>query len=47
MVRWRRASIGWVGMAGMRQGEAVAAGVYLYRLQMGEQTHIRKMVKLD
>ena len=29
------------------QGQSVAAGVYLYRLQMGEQTHVRKMVKLD
>ena len=37
--------LGWDGRDG--QGEAVAAGVYLYRLQMGEQTHIRKMVKLD
>ena len=47
MVRWRRASIGWVGMAGMSWGQPVAAGVYLYRLQVGEQTRIRKMVKLD
>ncbi len=29
------------------QGKSVAAGVYLYRLQMGEQTRIRKMVKLE
>ena len=29
------------------QGQPVAAGVYLYRLQMGEQTRIRKMVKLE
>ena len=29
------------------QGQSVAAGVYLYRLQMGEQTRLRKMVKLD
>ncbi|MCY3668037.1 MAG: T9SS type A sorting domain-containing protein, partial [Gemmatimonadetes bacterium] len=29
------------------QGQAVAAGVYLYRLQVGEQTRLRKMVKLD
>ncbi len=30
-----------------RQGQSVAAGVYLYRLQVGEQTRIRKMVKLE
>ncbi len=35
----------WDGRDG--QGQPVAAGVYLYRLQMGEQTRIRKMVKLD
>ena len=29
------------------QGQTVAAGVYLYRLQVGEQTRIRKMVKLE
>ena len=29
------------------QGQAVAAGVYLYRLHMGDQTRIRKMVKLE
>ena len=29
------------------QGQSVAAGVYLYRLQVGEQTRIRKMVKLE
>ena len=29
------------------QGQSVAAGVYLYRLQMGDQTRIRKMVKLE
>ena len=29
------------------QGQPVAAGVYLYRLQVGEQTRIRKMVKLE
>ena len=29
------------------QGQPVAAGVYLYQLQMGEQTRIRKMVKLE
>ena len=37
--------LGWDGRAG--PGQAVAAGVYLYRLQVGEQTRIRKMVKLD
>ena len=37
--------LGWDGRDG--QGQSVAAGVYLYRLQVGEQTHIRKMVKLD
>ena len=34
----------WDGRDG--QGQAVAAGVYLYQLQAGEQTRIRKMVKL-
>ena len=29
------------------QGQPVATGVYLYRLQVGEQTRIRKMVKLE
>ena len=29
------------------QGHPVAAGVYVYRLQMGDQTHARKMVKLE
>ena len=29
------------------QGQSVAAGVYLYRLQVGEQTRVRKMVKLE
>ena len=29
------------------EGQAVAAGVYVYRLQVGDQTRIRKMVKLD
>ena len=29
------------------QGRPVAAGVYVYRMQVGEQTHTRKMVKLD
>ena len=37
--------LGWDGRDG--QGQAVAAGVYLYRLQVGEQTRVRKMVKLD
>ena len=37
--------LGWDGRDA--QGQPVAAGVYLYRLQVGEQTHIRKMVKLD
>ena len=37
--------MGWDGRD--EQGQAVAAGVYLYRLQMGEQTRVRKMVKLD
>ena len=35
----------WDGRDG--QGQSVAAGVYLYRLQVGEQTRIRKMVKLE
>ena len=29
------------------QGQPVAAGVYVYRLQVDEQTHTRKMVKLE
>lgn len=29
------------------QGQPVATGVYLYRLQVGDQTRIRKMVKLE
>ena len=29
------------------QGQSVAAGVYLYRLQVGEQTRLSKMVKLE
>ena len=29
------------------QGQPVAAGVYLYRLQVGDQTRTRKMVKLE
>ena len=37
--------LGWDGRDA--QGQAVAAGVYLYRLQVGEQTRLRKMVKLD
>ena len=37
--------LGWDGRDG--QGRPVAAGVYLYRLQVGEQTRLRKMVKLD
>ena len=37
--------LGWDGRDG--QGQPVAAGVYLYRLQVGEQTRVRKMVKLD
>ena len=37
--------LGWDGRDG--QGQPVAAGVYLYRLQVGEQTRLRKMVKLD
>ena len=37
--------LGWDGRNEL--GQSVAAGVYLYRLQMGEQTRLRKMVKLD
>ena len=29
------------------QGQPVATGVYVYRLQVGEQTRTRKMVKLE
>ena len=29
------------------QGQPVATGVYVYRLQVDEQTHTRKMVKLE
>ena len=29
------------------QGQPVAAGVYWYRLQVGDQTHTRKMVKIE
>ena len=29
------------------QGQPVAAGVYVYRLQVGEQTRTRKMVKIE
>ena len=35
----------WDGRDG--QGQAVAAGVYLYRLQAGDQTRLRKMVKIE
>ena len=35
----------WNGRDG--QGQPVAAGVYVYRLQVGDQTRIRKMVKLE
>ena len=35
----------WDGRDG--QGQSVAAGVYLYRLQAGDQIRIRKMVKLE
>ncbi|MXX37731.1 MAG: T9SS type A sorting domain-containing protein [Gemmatimonadetes bacterium] len=35
----------WDGRDG--QGQSVAAGVYLYRLQVGEQARIRKMVKIE
>ena len=37
--------LGWDGRDEL--GQPVAAGVYLYRLQVGEQTRIRKMVKLE
>ena len=37
--------LGWDGRDA--QGQSVAAGVYLYRLQVGEQTRVRKMVKLE
>ncbi len=29
------------------QGQPVAAGVYWYRLQVGDQTHTRKMIKIE
>ena len=29
------------------QGHPVATGVYVYRLQVDEQTHARKMVKIE
>ena len=35
----------WDGRDG--QGQSVAAGVYLYQLQVGDQTRIRKMVKIE
>ena len=47
LVRWRLASTGWLGMAGTHEGQPVAAGVYLVRLRQGDQTRIRKMVKLE
>ena len=34
-------------MAETRRAEPVAAGVYVYRLQVDEQTRTRKMVKLE
>ena len=37
--------LGWDGRDEL--GQPVAAGVYLYRLQMDDQARIRKMVKLD
>ena len=37
--------LAWDGRDG--QGQPVAAGVYLYRVQVGEQTRFRKMVKLE
>ena len=37
--------LAWDGRDG--QGQPVVAGVYLYRLQVGDQTRIRKMVKLE
>ena len=37
--------LGWDGRDA--QGQPVAAGVYLYRLQMGDHTRIRKMVKIE
>ena len=37
--------LAWDGRDGQEQ--SVAAGVYLYRLQVGGQTRIRKMVKLE
>ena len=29
------------------QGQPVATGVYVYRVQVGEQTRTRKMVKIE
>ena len=37
--------LAWDGRDG--QGQSVATGVYLYRLQVGDQTRLRKMVKLE
>ena len=37
--------LAWDGRDG--QGQAVAAGVYLYQLQVGDRTRLRKMVKLE
>ena len=37
--------LAWDGRDG--QGQSVAAGVYLYRLQVGDQTRIRKMIKIE
>ena len=38
----------WLAWDGQdAQGQPVAAGVYLYRLQVGDQTRIRKMVKIE
>ena len=37
--------LAWDGRDG--QGQSVAAGVYLVRLHQGDQTHIRKMVKIE
>ena len=37
--------LAWDGRDG--QGQAVAAGVYVYRLQVGDQTRIGKMVKIE
>ena len=37
--------LAWDGRDG--QGQPVAAGVYLYQLQVGDQTRLRKMVKIE